>query len=256
MTQGAGGRAAERIVNPFRSGVTSGAARAEAPAQRVPRAAAPGLDLRAMTGHEEEVVERRSGDANTAALCNELVARCLVAPGADFAAAYDRVRALLVAERDAALIALRRLSFGDRVELEITCPSCGKLNEIDFALGSLPISIGSGPREIEATLADGTRVAMRLPTAGDQEDLLDAGLETASERRTFLLARAIARFGERTEPLDFDAARALPVSTRSALEKALDAAIPDLDLSMAVTCSACEHAFSAPFDVASFFLPR
>jgi len=282
MTQGEGARAAERIENPFRSGTTSadppkaasarsgvpsqGApARPEAPTRRAARAEEPsapglGLEVRAMTGYEEEVVERRRGDANTAALCNELVARCLVAPGADHAAAYERVRALLVAERDVALIALRRASFGDLVELEIACPACQQTNEIDFPLGSLPVSLGSSPgsrpRAIEAVLSDGTRVAMLLPTAGDQEDLLDADLETASERRTFLLGRAIERFGDRSGPFDFEFARALSVSTRSALEEALDAAIPDLDLSMAVTCTACDRAFSAPFDVASFFLPR
>jgi hypothetical protein len=246
MARNIGAAATERIENPF---AARRSMRAERPAP------VPDLQLRDMTGYEEEVVERRRGNANTAALCNELVARCMVAPGADHAAAYERVRSFSVAERDVALISLRRSSFGDLVELEVSCTACNRKNEVDFQLGALPVSLGAIEREVEATLPDGTLVSMRLPTAGDQEDLLNAELETESERRTFLLACTLQRFGDREGPFDFDFARALPIASRNCLEKALEARIPDLDLRMAVTCVACGHSFSAPFDVAAFFLP-
>lgn len=248
MARGNEAAPVERIENPFaaRRGLRKG------------QEARPALDLelRAMTGYEEEVVERRRSDPNTAALCNEIVARCMVAPGADPRASYERVRALSVAERDLALLVIRRLSFGDLVELEVACPACNAKNDVDFQLSALPLELGPIQREVTATLPDGTAAVMRLPTSGDQEDLLDAALETESERRTFLLGRTLVRFGDRAGPFDDDFARALPVATRRALEAALEAAIPDLDLSMAVTCVACGHAFSAPFDVASFFLPK
>ncbi|WP_236644284.1 hypothetical protein [Sorangium cellulosum] len=261
----------DRINNPFaprRGGPAQGAAPAARPGPPGQPAARPGpaaegaptraldLPLRAMTGYEEEVVERRQGEANTAALCNEIVARCMVPPGADASAAYERVRALHIAERDVALLAIRRLSLGDEVACDVGCPACGAACTVDFRLSALPVSLGPIPAETEATLADGTRVVLRLPTAGDQEDLLDAALATESERRTFLLSRAIVRFGEREEPFDFARARALPIAVRSALEQAIEAALPDLDLSMAVACSACGHNFTSPFDVSAFFLPR
>lgn len=239
--------AIDRIENPFRSTGASSGRHAEPPAP---------LPLRGMTGHEEEVVERHQARPNTAALCNEVVARCAVAPGADFSAALERVRALTVAERDLALLAVRRLSLGDRVSTEAECPACRARNEIEFLLSDLPLPAVSPPGEVRVALADARVALMRPPTAGDQEDLLGAGLETDAERRTFLLARALLRLGDREGPFAPDAVRALGVADRKAMEAALEAALPDLDLSMAATCAQCGRGFSAAFDVASFFLPR
>lgn len=239
------GRASERMDSPF--------ARRRATA---PTVAASSLALRPMTGYEEEIVEERRDDANTAALCNELIARCLAPPGADATAARAQVRALLVAERDAALVTLRRISLGDTVSSRVRCPACRLVNEVDFRLSDLPISITAAPERIEVNVDGGVQVTLRLPTAGDQEDLLDAGIEGESQRRTFLLARTIVRFGDREGPFDVDLARGLPVAVRNALEAALEGATPDLDLSMAVLCHGCGHGWSALFDVPSFFLPR
>lgn len=212
-----------------------------------------------MTGYEEELVERRQDEPNTAALCNEILARCQVEPGADAAEALQRTRALLVAERDAALVELRRLSLGDRVETRAACPACGETSAVEFSLDALPLEPEPAPppgRTLEHVLADGTRAVLRLPRAGDQEELFAAGLETESERRSWLLARVLVQYGERPGPFDLDFARGLAVGARNALEAALDAALPRLDLGMEVHCASCGHGFEAPFDVASFFLPR
>jgi hypothetical protein len=217
-----------------------------------------------MTGYEEETIEARQRDPNTAALCNEIVARCLVAPGADFEAAYRRVRAMPTVDRDAALIRVRRLSLGDVVHLEVACPACGHRNEVDFRLSALPLPEAPVPAEVEVELpgnvlpAEPTaRTALaRTPTAGDQEDLLSAGLASESARRTFLLSRVLVRYAGSEGPFDTAFVRALPIAARAAIERAIELAIPDLDLSMAVQCAACAAEFSSPFDVTAFFLPR
>jgi hypothetical protein len=238
----------ERVESPFRQSASS---KAEPRRRRLETE----LPLRPMSGYEEEAVEERLGAPNTAALCNEILARCLVAAGADFAQALRRVRGLLVAERDIALISLRRRSLGDQVEMEADCPACGASNDACFTLDTLPLPDGDVPEHIHVTLADGTEVELRLPTAGDQEMLLDAGIDTDSRRRTWLLAHCITRLGNREGSLDADTVRALAVADRRALEQALEAALPTLDLGMALACCQCEHRFSTPFDVSSFFLP-
>jgi hypothetical protein len=227
----------ERLENPFRGGAGAG----------------PRLALRPMTGHEEEWVERRRSEANTARLCNEVLARCLVAPGAEASRELERVRALPVAQRDEALLQLRRLSLGDTVHTRTACPACGVAAEVDFQLSQLPLPSTEAPARVLATLEDGTQAVLRLPTAGDQESLLDARLETEAERRTWLLSRVLVRLGQQEGPFPEESTRMLPSSTRSALERALEEALPDLDLSMALTCAGCGKSFSAPFDVAGFF---
>jgi hypothetical protein len=211
------------------------------------------LEPRALTGWEEEHVERHQGDPNTARLCNEVLARCLVAPGAGTAAARATVRDLLVAERDRELVALRRRSLGPDISARVTCPACGEESEADFSLDVLPLDFAIPDQPVRVPLDEGGEAVLRLPTAGDQEDLLDAGLEGEAERRSWLLARCLVRYGNRTDGLDLDFARGLPVGVRRALEAALEARLPDLDLEMAVTCSHCGAPIAAPFDVAAFF---
>ena len=213
------------------------------------------LALRALSGWEEEYLERHQAQANTARLCNEVLARCLVAPGEEpDAAERAAVRDLLVAERDRELVTLRRLSLGPKVRATLACPVCGETSEADFSLDVLPLGFETPPRELTVALADGTEARLRLPTAGDQEELLE--VEGEAGRRSVLLARCLQRFGEREGPFDADFTRALPVATRTALEEALEARLPDLDLEMAVECSHCGAPIVAPFDVPGFFFSK
>jgi hypothetical protein len=165
-----------------------------------------------------------------------------------------RVHAMTVSERDIALVTVRRLSLGDVVETEVPCPACGAKNNVRFRLSELPLE-PVAQRELDVELFDGTTARLRLPTAGDQEALLEEPLETAAERRTWLIARTLLSLDGREGPFDPELARALPTATRRALEGALEAALPAADLSMRVTCAECSHAFTEPFDVAAFFLP-
>jgi hypothetical protein len=211
------------------------------------------LQLRPLSGWEEEYVERHQADANTGRLCNEVLARCVVRPGEDPGAAREVVRNLLVAERDRELVELRRLSLGPEITAHVTCPACDEASQVAFSLDALPLDFESPPRRLTVQVADVGEVVLRLPTAGDQEDLVDAALEGEAERRSWLLARCLERYGGREEPFDLDFARALPMRVRNELESAVEAAAPDLDLEMEVVCTHCGTTFAAPFDVPVFF---
>jgi hypothetical protein len=211
------------------------------------------IALRGLTGWDEEYVERHQADPNTARLCNEILSRCLVAPGADPSEARQTVRDLLVAERDRELVTLRRLSLGPDVSARVPCSACGETSEADFSLDVLPLGFESPPRQLRLELDGIGEVRLRLPTAGDQEDLLDAGLDGEAEQRSWLLARCLERYGEQRDGFDLGFARGLPVKVRTSLESAIEAALPDLDLEMAVECSHCGAPIVAPFDVPVFF---
>ena len=234
--------ARERVASPLRS--TAGrAAPAPAPAGALP--------LRELTGWEEEFLERRQYDANTARTCDEVLARCCVAPGVEpDDDVRDRVRGLLVAERDRELVRVRWMSLGPDVEAQVPCPACTEMNEAVFSLDDLDLDAPMPDRRAEIAV-DGDDLTISLPTAGDQEDLLDTDLDSAAERRTWLLGRCLR--GADGRPIGLEAARAMPVRRRAALERAVDDRLPNLDLEMAVACAYCEVEFSAPFDVGGFF---
>jgi hypothetical protein len=213
----------------------------------------PRLQLRELSGWEEELVERRQADANTARLCNEILARCLVAPGEDPGDARETVRKLLVVERDRELVALRRLSLGPEIVARVPCPACDEVSEAEFSLDVLPLDFPPPPRRVTVELPDVGEAIVRLPTAGDQEDLLDAGVAGDAERRSWLLTRCLERFGDRQEGFDLEFTRGLPARTRAKLEAAVEGALPDLDLEMTLECSHCGAPIVAPFDVPVFF---
>lgn len=240
----------ERVESPLRRRTPDAEDPVTAPAAGTPPSR---LQLRELSGWEEEYVERHQAEPNTARVCNEVLARCLVGPGEDPAAARQAVRDLLVAERDRELVALRRLSLGPDVSARVPCPTCGEVSEADFSLDVLPLDFEAPPRELTVELPEVGDVVLRLPTAGDQEDLLDAGLESEAERRSWLLARCVERYGDQVAGFDLDFARALPVRTRTALESAIEKRLPDFELEMAVECSHCGAPIVAPFDVPIFF---
>ena len=240
----------ERVDNPLRAPAAEQVEAVEPAGGAAPAAR---LALRGLTGWEEEYVERHQEAPNTARLCNEIIARCLVAPGEDPGDARETVRDLLVAERDRELVALRRLSLGSDVAAQVTCPECGEVSEARFSLDALPLEFELPPRQLTVELPDAGTVQLRLPTAGDQEDLIDAGVEGEAERRSWLLARCLERYGDRTDAVDLDFVRGLPVRTRAALESAIEERLPELDLQMAVECSHCGAPIVAPFDVSTFF---
>lgn len=239
----------ERMESPLR---THSRAPVEPPAGQ-PRRPSGRLKLRALTGWEEEYIEQHQDEANTAGMCNEVLARCLVAPGEDPGQLREAIRELLVAERDRELVALRLLSLGPGVKAQIVCPKCGQTSEAEFSLDVLPLDFEPPPRQVAVEMEGVGEVVVRLPTAGDQEDLLDAGLQGEAERRTHLIARCLQRYGHLSGPFDVDFCRSLPVRERTAIEGAIERSLPDLDLEMDVECSYCGASIAAPFDVSSFF---
>jgi len=209
------------------------------------------LPLRELTGWEEEYLARHQDDANTARTCNEVLARCSVPPGTEPSDEARRcVRDLLVAERDLELVRLRRLSLGPEVEARVECPVCGAANDAGFSLDALDLDPGFPAERTGLSVGD-DELTLSLPTAGDQEELLDADLDGPAERRTWLLARSLRRADG--SALGLEAARELPLRRRAELERAVDEQLPTIDLTMAVRCADCGADFTAPFDVGSFF---
>ena len=247
----------ERVASPLRTSGATGAADARTepdpaltPAAH-PAPAAP-LPLRELTGWEEEYLERHQHEPNTARVCNEVLARSCVPPGEDPGdVVRAQVRGLLVADRDRELVRLRTLSLGADIEGEVACPSCGEVNLTSFSLDDLDLDLPAVAQRERVDLGEGRTASVRLPTAGDQEEMLEAGIESPAERRSWLVSRCVLELAG--EPLDLAAARALPLRTRARIERSIEERVPELDLEMALDCVRCGKDFTSPFDIAVFF---
>jgi hypothetical protein len=200
-------------------------------------------ELRPLTGHEEAWLARQRA-APSALTTSRLLAACLV--GLDGAVVSDHlVRQLLVGDRDYLILALRRLTLGDRFQGVLPCPACDARMDIGFSADEIPIERRPQP-VIEHTLEVGPpaeparTIRFRLPTGGDQEAVLGLDLPAAVDD---LLQRCIVDDGGAT----------LSAADREAIAAAMDRLAPQVDLELELTCPECGHGFEAPFDLTTFF---
>jgi hypothetical protein len=137
----------------------------------------------------------------------------------------DDPAGLPVGERNARLLELRELLFGDELDGAADCADCGETVEYSLDTGSL--LAGRPVSEALELTALGRRFTVRLPTGADLAGAASVGdLEGA---RTLLLERCV---GERV-------AAALPADVVAELSERLARLDPLADAQLALTCPAC-----------------
>jgi hypothetical protein len=152
---------------------------------------------------------------------------------------YEQLADLSVGARDAALLGLRRALFGGRLDAFVSCPQCDE--RLEFALDS-ELLTGAPPAADASVQAGDYR--FRMPTS---RDLAVA----VGDREPDRVARKLAELcllqadGDLPPP---DWSEAL----LDDVEAGMSLADPQGDLQAAVTCAACGHAWSEPFDIAQF----
>jgi hypothetical protein len=159
-----------------------------------------------------------------------------------------RLLATPVGSRDADLLTLRALLFGELAQVRLRCAGCAEELEFDVAIRQLLTSDGPAERAgepAEVALGDWT-VRFRLPTPAD---LLAVGQSVPAEARSLLIERCVVTVTRGAEP---EAAANLPAEVRERLAEAVARADPDADLRLDAPCPACGHRTSAVIDAASF----
>ncbi len=217
------------------------------------------IELRALTGREEEILACRSGQAS-APMVTEIITRCLTRLGAVGPVSRDIARWLLVADRQYIVLKLRELTFGERVWTTVKCPApgCGSKVDIDFSLRDVPVkelaeqkpfySLGLSPESVLRT-AEGKvfrKVLFRLPNGEDQEAVSPLLASNEAAALSLLLERCIVGIGPVPNPAKELVAMLSPLA-RLEIEKAMEDAAPRLDLRMAATCPECLGEFEIPF---------
>jgi hypothetical protein len=189
-------------------------------------------------------------DPATPAAAHELLARCLVEPGADASAALDEVRTLALPARDWLLLQLHQRTFGRDIVGDVQCPHCQSPSEIRIAARDLAGPPRPPEAPIAVTLPSGATAVVRALTAGDHEHFASlAGLDAAAQQHE-VLTRLVVTGAAAAGAADPDR---LDAGDRLALASALDAAAPD-PIQFDLTCPECGAAFAAPFDAGRFVL--
>jgi hypothetical protein len=200
--------------------------------------------LRPLTGYEEEwLADHREPSATCT---RQLLDACILGLDEDEAPPALASR-MLVGDRDYLMLQLRRLTFGDRVQAVVNCPSCKSKMDVDFDAASIPLERGapdSATYEVALpAMPDRPSQVLRfrLPCGGDQEAAL--GLEIAAASETVLRRCLVG--GE-----------AVPLTPEEKLRviEAMESRAPRVELELDLACPECRRGFVMPFDMTAFFL--
>jgi hypothetical protein len=182
---------------------------------------------------------------------SELLARCT-----DIAEHGDPA-ALSVGDREALLLNLHRVTFGETLECVLRCPrpGCDQRMELAPLVSDMLVAPYEAPRAVHELLAeDGGatyRIAFRLPSSEDLDTVAaTASVDVERAART-LLARCVRAAMRDGDAIDFEE---LPQALRDALAREMQRLDPQAQVELDVSCPTCGHAFDVLFDAASFLL--
>ena len=162
-----------------------------------------------------------------------LLLHAIAAPAEDANALADRP----VGERNAALLRLHETLSGDELQSSVDCPRCDE--RLEFSLSANALLGGAGSPPSYVTVGD---LLVRVPTT---RDLASITGEPDEERAAQALLERLVAPAETAGPRPQrpDAGEVI---------RALEEADPCADLTVALTCPACAHAWDASLDVAAF----
>jgi hypothetical protein len=146
------------------------------------------------------------------------------------------------------LLVIVGLDGGDSFSLPLQCSNaaCGEALEVDFTLGELLGSVDQADRDNIEVLRNGKRIALRRPTAADQEAWRTRSYGSRPEA-----VRGIARSLMVEQPDD-----ELDDEWLEIIEQTLDQHDPLVDFTVTVQCPACREHSPHRIDLAGFALRR
>lgn len=222
------------------------------------------VELRPLTGQEEEIIAESSANENRAKLITSILINCVLRIGPIREITAEMIRNLLVVDRDYLILRLRQLTFGSKVEGITSCPECKQKIDIDFDLNDIEIEQKNGLKSTflmklskRAAYKDKgaihQEVEFRLPNGADQEEIAPWVGVNEAKALTELYARCIKRIGSIKEVTP-NLIRSLSMLARREIEARMREIVPALDPKMEVKCPYCNSNFVNNFDIYAFFL--
>jgi hypothetical protein len=197
--------------------------------------------LRALTGAEEEFLAEEGAGLSPVERTTALLARCVDRLGGA-EATDDAIACLTIGDREALLLQLRRLTFGDRLEAVVSCPveDCGERLDVELSVADLlvePYADEDEWRDADVGELE-RRVMFRAPTGADQA----AAARLAPDMKA--AARALVERCVKGGEVDDAVARELP-----ALMADRD---PQAEVVLSLSCPACDTEFRVLFDAGEY----
>jgi hypothetical protein len=200
----------------------------------------------------EDLEAELSGELAPIERTTALLARCVSQlAGADANALQD----LSMGDREALLLHIRRMTFGDRMDCLLSCPACA--SRMDFQLHTetliVPSAADARPQYEEEFLVDGVslRVKFRVPTGKDVREALASGDAAPDSAVRALIARCLESVRQVDTKEEMPSAK-WPTGLATQVAARMTELDPQAEIKLQLQCPACRHAFSVFFDIADF----
>ena len=211
-------------------------------------------ELRPLTGTDEAILLDKGTNLSPAQRTTMQITSCLIRLGSIDPVTPSIARSLTVGDREALLLHLRRLTFGDKMQCILNCPSptCREKMEIDLKVSDLlipPYADTKAVHETTVTQNNATyRVTFHLPTGGDQEEAGTVAMTSPEAAVDLLIRRCVEKV---TTELGEIAELQLPL-VADQLSREMFELDPQAELKLDVTCPYCGHSCCAFLDASTF----
>jgi hypothetical protein len=210
-------------------------------------------EVRELNGMDEEAISKSGSPGKALAA---MLQRGVVSIGTSTADRND-LDQLLSGDRDALLIGIRRVTFGDTIDFEFLCPHCKtELDVVVDLLEDIPIKTLEDPindRTFTYVSKKQGAVVVGLPTGTVQKKLVENADKTASELNTILLAGCLKSVNG--EPaIGATTALTLGMADREAIINEILTRNPGPRLGeVKTTCEACGEDIPLPLSLSDLF---
>jgi len=212
--------------------------------------------LRPLRG-EEEAFLLDAGEALTPpARVTALLARCMVRLGVDEEITPEIVRALTAGDREALLLHLRRVTFGELLPCQLNCahPGCGERLDLELKVSDLLVPPYASPQEwhVVPVIGGGEnfRVRLRMPTGLDQELLAGRQWTHSEDPEKFLMQRCVETVSnDDCSPIPMEE---WPAELAEGIGTWMSELDPQAETLVSLQCPACEQKFTGEFDAGAY----
>lgn len=211
-------------------------------------------ELRPLTSADEAFLLEMTDPLLPAQRTSALLNRCVTRLGSLESVTLDHVRSLTVGDREALLLHLRRLTFGNEVQCNLSCPGpdCGMKMDLALKISEflLPPYSDTQERHEVWVAADEVRyrVRFRVPTGADTEA---AGLRAVTNPLG-AVDTILAQCVENITTEDGCPVEKPPKAVAEALSETMSQCDPQAELMLHLSCPECGNSFSALLDAGSF----
>lgn len=209
-------------------------------------------EVKELNGEDEEFISKSAGSPGK--MLSAILQRGVVSVG-DQPVSKDLLDALLSGDRDALLLGIRRVTFGDALTLDARCPACGEELEVILSLAAdVPVKhLDDGPRSIIMDDLKVGTVVVNLPTGLVQRQIQENPDKTAAEMKTIMLFGCVNSING--QPVITEAQiRRLGMQDRQKIVDAIGEANPGPRLQdVTAACSFCDKEMALPLSLVDMF---